>query len=356
MGPMALDIFWYLSAIPSTRRTMPAEKKVLVTGAAGFIGFHLCRRLLAEGHAVVGVDNLCDYYPVQLKKDRLAALPAERFCFEEFDLVDPRRVEALFAEHEFTGVVHLAAKTGVRYSLENPAVYLESNVVATGRLLEACRGQQTPHLVYASSSSVYGANRNVPFSVDDPVDHPISLYAATKRSCELMAHTYSHLFGLPTTGLRLFTVYGPWGRSDMAIYKFSELMRGGKPIDVFNDGKMERDFTFVDDVVEGIVRVLAAPPRAGEMRPSDRGERPPTEAPSRLYNLGNHRPESLEKVIALLEGELGVRAERRLLPLQPGDMLSTCADNEPLALDFDFRPTTTIEEGIRKFVAWFREY
>ncbi|QDU87237.1 UDP-glucose 4-epimerase [Pirellulimonas nuda] len=345
------------TAQPTPRAT--DARRVLVTGAAGFIGMHVCQRLLAAGHTVLGVDNLNDYYDVRLKQARLAQLEGSPgFEFRKLELADADQTSRLFAE-PFGSVVHLAAQAGVRYSLENPSAYVQSNLVAFGHILEGCRRQREAHgdafghLVYASSSSVYGGAKKTPFAVGDPVDHPYSLYAATKKANELMAHTYSHLYALPTTGLRFFTVYGPWGRPDMAIYKFSELMRAGSPIDVYNHGVMRRDFTYIDDIVEGVLRVLASPPRPGERRPSD-GQSPlPTAAPYRLYNIGHNHPEELETVITTLEAELGIKAIRNPLPMQPGDVPETYADIDALSADFGYRPEVGLGEGVRRFVVWW---
>ncbi len=347
------------SPTPPPTEPATAPRRVLVTGAAGFIGMHVCQRLLAGGHQVLGVDNLNDYYDVRLKQARLAQLEGSPgFEFRKLELADAAATRGLFAE-PFESVVHLAAQAGVRYSLENPSAYIQSNLVAFGHILEGCRhqrerhGEALGHLVYASSSSVYGGAKKTPFAVGDPVDHPYSLYAATKKANELMAHTYSHLYALPTTGLRFFTVYGPWGRPDMAIYKFAELMRAGKPIDVYNHGVMRRDFTYIDDIVEGVTRVLAAPPRPGERRPSDGDPPLPTAAPYRLYNIGHNHPEELDTVIATLEAELGTRAIRNALPMQPGDVPETYADIDALRADFGYRPEVGLGEGVKRFVGWW---
>jgi UDP-glucuronate 4-epimerase len=321
----------------------------LVTGAAGFVGFHLCERLLAEGHRVLGVDNLNDYYDVQLKRDRLSLLTDhEQFEFLELDLSDRDAVSTLFDRQAFESVFHMAAQAGVRYSLEHPHAYVDSNLVAFVNVLEGCRQKSSCPLVYASSSSVYGDNSKTPFSVDDPVDHPVSLYAATKRANELFAYTYSHLYGLRTTGLRLFTVYGPWGRPDMAIYKFTRAMLAGEPIDVFNHGRMRRDFTYIDDVVDGIVqaeRRLSSPVDAAATTPA-----------WHLYNLGNNQPVELRTLIAALEECLGVRAKLNFCDMQPGDVLETFADVDSSTRDLDFRPHTTLRQGLEQFVAWYRQY
>jgi len=331
--------------------------KVLVTGAAGFIGMHVAQHLLARGDDVVGLDNLNDYYSVQLKQDRLARLTQQaRFEFRHLDLADREGMPALFAEYRFDGVVHLAAQAGVRYSLTNPLAYVDANLVGFVNVLEGCRHSQVPHLVYASSSSVYGANTTMPFSVHDNVDHPLSLYAATKKANELLAHTYSHLYGLPTTGLRFFTVYGPWGRPDMAMFLFTNAILAGRPIDVFNHGRMRRDFTYVDDIVAGVVHTLD---RTATPNPDWSGAVPDpgtSNAPFRLYNIGNHSPVELLRLIEVLETCLGRTAEKNFLPLQPGDVPATCADVEDLTRDTGFHPSTPIEEGVRRFVDWYREY
>ncbi len=331
--------------------------KVLVTGAAGFIGFHLSRRLLAEGIEVVGLDNLNEYYDVQLKKDRLAILLKERkFTFVELDLVDTPGIKKLFQDYSFQRVVNLAAQAGVRYSLENPRAYVDSNLSGFLNILEGCRHNRIEHLVYASSSSVYGLNRNMPFSVHDNVDHPLSLYAASKKANELMAHSYSHLYDLPVTGLRFFTVYGPWGRPDMALFLFTKAILAGEPIKVFNQGRMERDFTYVDDIVEGIVRLLpniAAPNPDWDGTAPDPGSSP---APYRLYNIGNHSPVKLLDFIALIEKALGRKAQKELLPMQPGDVPATYADVAALNQAVGFSPETALETGIARFVQWYRDY
>ena len=330
---------------------------ILVTGAAGFIGYHVSEALLARGDAVIGFDSLNDYYDVALKEARLARLRARKgFTFAKGALEDAAAVQALFSGRPFDRVIHLAAQAGVRYSLTNPGAYVQSNLVGFLNILEACRHAETPHLAYASSSSVYGLNARQPFSVHDNVDHPISLYAATKKANELMAHTYSHLYGLPTTGLRFFTVYGPWGRPDMALFLFTRAILAGQPIDVFNHGKMRRDFTYIDDIVQGVVRVadrLAAPDPAWDAAAPDPGTSP---APYRVYNIGNHTPVELDRFIALIEENLGRKAVRRLLPMQPGDVPATCADVADLHRDVGFAPATPIETGIARFIEWYREY
>ena len=330
---------------------------VLVTGAAGFIGFHLSRRLLAEGVDVVGLDNLNDYYDVQLKKDRLAILLKEqKFTFVELDLVDTPGIEKLFQNFSFQRVVNLAAQAGVRYSLENPKAYVDSNLSGFLNILEGCRHNRVEHLVYASSSSVYGLNSSMPFSVHDNVDHPLSLYAASKKANELMAHSYSHLYEMPVTGLRFFTVYGPWGRPDMALFLFTKAILAGEPIKVFNQGRMERDFTYVDDIVEGIVRLL---PNVAQPNPDWDGAAPDpgsSPAPYRLYNIGNHSPVKLLDFIALIEQALGREAQKELLPMQPGDVPVTYADVAALNQAVGFSPDTPLATGIAEFVQWYRDY
>ena len=321
---------------------------ILVTGAAGFIGMHTARALLDRGDNVVGLDNLNDYYSPQLKRDRLGKLTDANFTFVEAGLEDRDAVNTVFAEHSFDSVIHLAAQAGVRYSLENPQAYVDANLVGFVNMLEACRHNEIAHLCYASSSSVYGANRSIPFRVEDRVDHPVSLYAATKKSNELMAHCYSHLFGLPTTGLRFFTVYGPWGRPDMATWLFTEAILQGKPINVFNHGKMQRDFTYVDDIVQGVVRVNDRIPTAVDNTS--------TEAPWCVYNIGNNQPVELMKLIRCIEECLGREAEKIMMPMQPGDVPATYADVDALQEAVGFRPSTPIETGVRNFVDWYREY
>ena len=329
----------------------------LVTGVAGFIGYHVAERLLSRGDMVVGVDNLNAYYDVTLKEARLARLVDQPgFTFQRLDVADRESVPRLFAQGAFDRVVHLAAQAGVRYSLTNPHAYVDANLIGFVNVLEGCRHAEIKHLVYASSSSVYGANTKVPFSVHDNVDHPVSLYAATKKANELLAHTYSHLYDLPTTGLRFFTVYGPWGRPDMAAFLFTKAILAGEPIDVFNHGRMRRDFTYIDDIVEGVVRVLDNP---AESNPEWSGNNPDpgtSRGPYRLYNIGNNQPVELLHFIEVLESCLGRRAERNLLPLQPGDVPSTFADVDDLTLAVGFRPTTPIEVGLAHFVDWYREY
>jgi UDP-glucuronate 4-epimerase len=334
-----------------------SQDAVLVTGAAGFIGFALARRLVEGGRPVVGVDSINDYYDPALKKARLAVLSEfENFAFHKIELAERSAVERLFGEGEFGPVVHLAAQAGVRYSLQNPHAYVDANLAGFLNVLEGCRHRKTGHLVFASSSSVYGGNTQLPFSVHDNVDHPISLYAATKKANELMAHAYSHLYGLPATGLRFFTVYGPWGRPDMAMYIFAKAIIEGQPIRLFNRGKMRRDFTYIDDVTETVERVIAKIPEQAE-QPSNGNLDPSTStAPWRIYNIGNNRSVEVPRVVALLEQELGRKANIELGPMQPGDVPETCADVDDLIRDVGFRPATSIEQGVRKFVAWYREY
>lgn len=331
--------------------------KILVTGAAGFIGFHLSRRYLAMGHEVVGLDNLNDYYSVELKHDRLALLKDHRhFQFVHADLRDADTMSGLFARHDFECVVNLAAQAGVRYSLVNPRSYIDSNIVGFLHILEGCRHTKVGHCVFASSSSVYGLNTKMPFSVHDNVDHPISLYAASKKSNELMAHAYSHLFKVPCTGLRFFTVYGPWGRPDMALFLFTKAILEGQPINVFNHGKMRRDFTYIDDIVEGIVRVSQHIPAPD---PEWSGETPdPATGPGpyRIYNIGNNNWVELEQYIGELENQLGRKAVRNYLDMQPGDVPATYANVDDLIRDVGFKPSTPIATGIARFVAWYREY
>ncbi|NIR28175.1 MAG: NAD-dependent epimerase [Gammaproteobacteria bacterium] len=331
--------------------------KILVTGAAGFIGAALSRRLLERGDEVLGLDNLNEYYDVELKRARLAGLEAhERFRFVRLDLADRSAMETLFETERPPRVAHLAAQAGVRHSLENPHVYVDSNLVGFLHILEGCRHAGVEHLVYASTSSVYGANTRLPFSVHDNVDHPLSLYAATKKANELMAHTYSHLYGLPTTGLRFFTVYGPWGRPDMALFTFTRNILAGRPIDVFNYGRHRRDFTYIDDIVEGVVRVIDKPAAPNPDWSGASPDAATSSAPYRVYNIGNNDAVDLERYIAVLEECLGRKAERNLLPLQPGDVPDTFADVDDLVRDFDYRPNTPVEEGVRRFVDWYREY
>jgi UDP-glucuronate 4-epimerase len=332
-------------------------KNVLVTGAAGFIGSQLSKRLLDNGINVVGLDNLNPYYSVKLKEDRLAQLEGHpRFTFARLDLADRAGMERLFAANRFDVVVNLAAQAGVRYSLKNPQAYIEANIVGFTNILEGCRHHGVKHLVFASSSSVYGANTKMPFSVHDNVDHPVSLYAASKKANELMAHTYSHLYGLPCTGLRFFTVYGPWGRPDMALFLFTDAILKGRPIQVFNHGRMQRDFTYIDDIVEGVVRVMGRLPAPN---PAWSGERPDpgtSYAPYKIYNIGNNQPVELNTFIATIESVLGRTAQKEFLDMQPGDVPATYADVDDLMADVGFKPATPIREGIEHFVAWYKFY
>lgn len=331
--------------------------KVLVTGAAGFIGMHTTERLLARGDEVTGVDNLNDYYDPALKESRLERLrPYPRFRFEKLDVADRAGLERLFARGKFERVIHLAAQAGVRHSLKNPHAYIDSNLVGFTNILENCRHRKVKHLVYASSSSVYGGNTRLPFSEHDNVDHPVSLYAATKKANELMAHAYSHLYGLPTTGLRFFTVYGPWGRPDMALYLFVRAILEGQPIEVFNHGKMQRDFTYIDDIVEGVVRTLD---RVAEPDPAFDASRPDparSRAPYRIFNIGNHSPVELLDFIEAIEAALGRQAIKNFLPIQPGDVPATHADTAELAAWTDFKPATGVRDGVGRFIAWYRAY
>jgi UDP-glucuronate 4-epimerase len=332
-------------------------RKILVTGAAGFIGFHLTNRLLQSGDQVVGLDNLSPYYDVQLKLDRLALLRSQPgFTFIQASLEDRARLAEVFAGQPFDIVVNLAAQAGVRYSLQNPHAYIDSNIVGFMNILEGCRHHGVGHLVYASSSSVYGANTKMPFSVHHNVDHPVSLYAATKKANELMAHTYASLYGLPTTGLRFFTVYGPWGRPDMALFIFTRAILEGRPIDVFNHGRMQRDFTYIDDIVEGVARVMERTPGPDTAWRGDAPDPGTSYAPYRLYNIGNNNPVELLRFIEVLEDCLGKKAQKNLLPLQAGDVPATYADVDDLTRDSGFRPATSIQEGISRFVAWYRGY
>ena len=330
--------------------------KYLVTGAAGFIGFHVSQRLLAAGHQVVGIDNLNDYYDISLKQARLDQLSSADFHFVKMDLADTSAMAALFAEHKFDRVIHLAAQAGVRYSLENPHAYAQANLVGHLNVLEGCRHNKVQHLLYASSSSVYGLNRKMPFSTDDSVDHPVSLYAATKKANELMSHTYSHLYGLPTTGLRFFTVYGPWGRPDMALFKFTKAILDGKSIDVYNYGKMKRDFTYIDDIVEAIIRLQDVIPEANSNWTVETGSPATSSAPYRVYNIGNSSPVELMDYITALEEAIGVKAEKNMMPMQPGDVLETSAETQPLYDLVGFRPQTSVKDGVKNFVDWYRAF
>ena len=334
-----------------------AAPKILVTGAAGFIGSHLCQRLLARGDTVIGLDNLNDYYEVSLKENRLKRLTdKENFTFVKCALEDRDGMEKLFAEHKFDAVVNLAAQAGVRYSLTNPRAYVDANLVGFMNILEGCRHQQVGHLVYASSSSVYGANTSMPFSVHDNIDHPLSLYAASKKANELMAHTYAHLYNLPCTGLRFFTVYGPWGRPDMALFLFTKAILAGEPIDVFNHGRMRRDFTYIDDIVEGVVRVTDQPARPNAEWSGDNPDPGTSMAPYRVYNIGNNNPVELMHMIETLEKALGKVAVKNFLPIQPGDVPATWANVDALSTDVGFRPATSIEDGISRFIEWYTGY
>jgi len=334
-----------------------AAVKILVTGAAGFIGFHTAKLLLTRGDEVTGLDNLNDYYDPELKAARLRELaPYENFRFVKMDLTDAAGMQRLFAEGKFQRVVHLAAQAGVRYSIPNPHIYVQSNVVGFLHVIEGCRYNGIDHLVYASTSSVYGANARLPFSEDQNVDHPLSLYAATKKANELMAHSYSSLYGLPTTGLRFFTVYGPWGRPDMALFLFTKNILAGKPIDLFNQGHHQRDFTYVDDIVRGVVAALGAIPTADPHWDAKDPTPQSSNVPYKIYNIGNQNPVTLMRYIEVLEACLGIKALRNLLPNQPGDILDTSANVEALSRDVGYRPQTALEEGVRQFVEWYLRY
>lgn len=346
--------------------------KILITGTAGFIGYHLAKQLLDRGDEIVGIDSINDYYDVRVKYGRLEDTGIREkeirygeavksrmypnYTFIQLKLEDKEKLNALFEKHQFDRVINLAAQAGVRYSLTHPEAYIEANIVGFLNLLECCRKYHTKHLTYASSSSVYGLNGKQPFSVKDNVDHPISLYAATKKSNELMAHTYSHLFDVPTTGLRFFTVYGPWGRPDMALFLFTKAMLEGKPIDVFNYGNMERDFTYIDDIVEGVIKVSDNPPLDNKNWDASIDDPSSSSAPFKIYNIGNSQPVPLMDFISALENKLGMKAEKNLMPIQPGDVPSTYADVSGLIEDFDYRPKTSVQEGINKFVDWYREF
>lgn len=331
--------------------------KILITGAAGFIGFHLCKHLLESGKNVVGIDNLNTYYDVNLKKSRLSILqPYKGFRFKQLDIADRNAMESVFKSDSFDRVVNLAAQAGVRYSLENPHAYIDANVSGFLNILEGCRHFNVPHLIFASSSSVYGLNTLMPFSVHHNVDHPVSLYAATKKANELMAHTYSYLYGLPTTGLRFFTVYGPWGRPDMALFLFTRAILADKPIKVFNHGNLERDFTYIDDIVEGIVKIMDRIPSGNPYWNSDKPDPGTSPVAYRLYNIGNNNPVALMEFIETIENVLGKKAKKEFLPMQPGDVPSTFADIEDLVTDSGFKPNTPIKAGIQKFVEWYIHY
>jgi len=329
----------------------------LVTGAAGFIGFHVSQRLLAAGHQVVGIDNLNDYYDVNLKHARLNLIKADPgFTFIEMDLADRDAMASLFEQQKFQRVIHLGAQAGVRYSIENPHAYADSNLTGHLNILEGCRHHKIEHLLYASSSSVYGLNRKMPFSTEDSVDHPVSLYAATKKANELMSHTYSHLYQLPTTGLRFFTVYGPWGRPDMALFKFTRAMIAGEAIDVYNQGQMKRDFTYIDDIAEAIVRLQDVIPQQDDNWTVETGSPATSSAPYRVYNIGNSQPVTLMNYIEAIEKALGITARKNLMPMQPGDVLETSADTEALFKAIGFKPQTGVEEGVKNFVEWYRDF
>src|SRR5210317_2243336 len=346
-----------MNRVPRPASRVPDSKRILVTGAACFIGSHLCRRLLERGDRVTGLDNLNDYYDVSLKESRLNILEKlDNFSFIKSDIADRSGIEKLFVEHPFDVVVNLAAQAGVRYSLTNPHAYIYDNIVGFMNILEGCRQQQVGHLVYASSSSVYGANTRMPFSVHDNIDHPLSLYAASKKANELMAHTYAHLYGLPCTGLRFFTVYGPWGRPDMALFLFTKAILAGEPIDVFNHGRMKRDFTYIDDIVEGVIRVTDQPAQANAAWSGATPDPGTSAAPYRVYNIGNNNPVELMYLIETLEKALGKEAIKNFMPIQPGDVPATWADVDALSNDVGFRPATPIEVGVERFVEWYKGY
>lgn len=336
---------------------MPDKKKIFLTGCAGFIGFHLSNRLLDEGHEIIGLDNLNNYYDVTLKESRLGILQKrDGFTFVKASLEDTETVNGVFLNNKIDTVINLAAQAGVRYSLVNPKAYIESNIAGFLNILEACRHNKVAHLIFASSSSVYGANTATPFSVHHNVDHPVSLYAATKKANELMAHSYSHLYGIPVTGLRFFTVYGPWGRPDMALFLFTKAILEGKPIKVYNYGKMMRDFTYIDDIVEGIARLIHRVPKPNPSWNGDNPDPGTSLAPYKIYNIGNNKPVALSEFISILERKLGKEAVKEYLPLQPGDVLKTYADVDDLIRDVGFKPDTPIEKGIEKFVDWYKSY
>ncbi|MBN59525.1 NAD-dependent epimerase [Thalassolituus sp. UBA3500] len=331
--------------------------KILVTGAAGFIGAFTSKKLVEMGHEVIGVDNLNDYYDVALKHGRLGWLePLSGFQFQQLELADRDAVAALFNEHKFDRVIHLAAQAGVRYSITNPHAYVDSNLIGFVNVMEGCRHHEVEHFVYASSSSVYGLNTHLPYSTGDRVDHPVSLYAATKKSNELMAHTYAHLYRLPTTGLRFFTVYGPWGRPDMAYFSFTKAILEGKTINVFNHGKMQRDFTYIDDIVEGVVRIAMKAPESVENWTPESGDCSRSSAPYKIYNIGNHNSVELGTFIETIEGALGVEADKHYMEMQPGDVLATYANVDDLAADVDFAPNTPLADGIGTFVDWYKDF
>ncbi|MBL08922.1 MAG: capsular biosynthesis protein CpsI [Acidiferrobacteraceae bacterium] len=331
--------------------------KVLVTGAAGFIGSALSIKLLDKGDEVIGIDNHNDYYDPDLKEARLARhISHENYTHIRMDIQDRQAVKELFKEHQFERVVHLAAQAGVRYSMENPLAYINTNMVGFGHILEGCRHNNVGHLVYASSSSVYGSNTKMPFSVHDNIDHPLSLYAASKKANELMAHTYSHLYDLPTTGLRFFTVYGPWGRPDMALFKFTKAISLGEKISVFNYGKHSRDFTYIDDIVEGVIRVLDKPATSNPNWSGDNPDPGTSTAPWRIYNIGNNSPVELLDYIRAIEDAMGIKADKELLPLQPGDIPDTYADVDSLVKELNYKPSMSVKQGVKHFVEWFKEY
>jgi UDP-glucuronate 4-epimerase len=331
--------------------------KILITGVAGFIGFHLSKKLLKEGFQVIGIDNLNDYYDPGLKNARLEILDGyNNFSFHKVDLKDKAEVDNIFETYKPTHVINLAAQAGVRYSIENPYAYVDSNLIGFMNILEACRNYPVKHLIYASSSSVYGGNKVAPFSTNHNVDHPVSLYAATKKSNELMAHTYSHLYGIPTTGLRFFTVYGPWGRPDMAYFSFTRDIIAGKPIKVFNHGKMERDFTYIDDIIEGILRLIDKIPAANKNWDETKDDISTSFAPYKIYNIGNNQPVSLMRFINILEEKIGKKAEKIYMDMQPGDVLRTYADVSDLEKDIGFKPSTSLEQGLAEFVRWYKDY
>jgi UDP-glucuronate 4-epimerase len=329
--------------------------KVLITGAAGFIGFHLCNQLLSRGDTVIGLDNLNDYYDVNLKKSRLENIKNKNFIFVELDLLNKKGLQKIFSEYQFDAVVNLAAQAGVRYSITNPDTYISSNVVGFLNVLESCRDNNIAHLLYASSSSVYGMNTKMPFSEADNVDHPVSLYAASKKSNELMAHSYSHLYNLPTSGLRFFTVYGPWGRPDMAAFLFTKAILSGQPIDVYNNGDMKRDFTYIDDIVDGIIRTLDVPPKANDEWSSLNPDPSYSTAPYRLFNIGNNSPVLLTEFIDAIEESLGINAIKNYLPIQPGDVVETYADIQNIS-KLGYAPSTDIQTGVKSFIDWYKGY
>jgi UDP-glucuronate 4-epimerase len=334
-----------------------SDKTILVTGAAGFIGFHVAQRLLRDGSRIVGLDIVNDYYDPELKEARLDVLKRHpNFTFLKLDLADRAAIKSVFEQYRFPAVIHLAAQAGVRYSLENPHAYIDANIAGFINVLEGCRHNDCKHLLFASSSSVYGANTKLPFSVQDNVDHPISLYAASKKANELMAHSYSHLYSIPATGLRFFTVYGPWGRPDMAMFIFAKAILEGRPIRLFNRGDMRRDFTYVDDVTEAIVRLVGNPPRGNPSWSGDKPDPASSAAPWKIYNIGNNNPEELMHVVSVLEKEFGRAAIKEMMPMQPGDVPATYADVEDLARDVGFKPSTPIEDGIARFAKWYRDY